>query len=236
MMNKTIVLMGLAFSLSANAAPISISVLGSIVQTSIYGEAPVPISDQLVGQSIEINFVFDSSDLMPTLHDSEGGYAVSGRPIDSLQSFDVSYSGHTYSSKDYIAAPDEVRHALFRVNEGGETSDAITISLMEFVDEDTVNTFEMEVMYGVEELVNPLYLIDGNRTIEITGDAYGHFSVGTMGYWFTDNGNTATSGAEDHAGFYFQLDQINITAVPVPAAVWLFGSSLLGLAAIKRRK
>ena len=34
----------------------------------------------------------------------------------------------------------------------------------------------------------------------------------------------------------FFVDDVSISAVPVPAAAWLFGSGLLGLAGISRRK
>ncbi len=35
---------------------------------------------------------------------------------------------------------------------------------------------------------------------------------------------------------YFAIDDLTISAVPVPAAVWLFGTGLLGLVAVARRK
>ena len=36
--------------------------------------------------------------------------------------------------------------------------------------------------------------------------------------------------------FDFQLAQLTVTAVPIPAAVWLFGSAFVGLIGISRRK
>ncbi|MFK8068737.1 MAG: VPLPA-CTERM sorting domain-containing protein [Gammaproteobacteria bacterium] len=49
----------------------------------------------------------------------------------------------------------------------------------------------------------------------------------------TDNGNNATNGV---TGLSALSVDIAPSAVPVPAAVWLFGSALLGLAGFKRSK
>ena len=50
----------------------------------------------------------------------------------------------------------------------------------------------------------------------------------------------AATGANIGSETYFEIDDISITvdtpAVPVPAAAWLFGSGLLGLIGIARRK
>ena len=83
----------------------------------------------------------------------------------------------------------------------------------------------------------------------------GIFTLGsaTGGVDFNCTGWTATTGqctlehqiqaSEDSAGFanqYAQLDfaisVANTSAVPVPAAVWLFGSGLVGLVGVARRK
>ena len=48
--------------------------------------------------------------------------------------------------------------------------------------------------------------------------------------WTTDD--DAGLGARDEFG----LDNISVSAIPVPAAVWLFGSGLIGLIGIARRK
>ena len=38
------------------------------------------------------------------------------------------------------------------------------------------------------------------------------------------------------AGGEVWFDNVSVSAVPVPAAVWLFGSGLIGLAGFARRK
>ncbi|KKM03760.1 hypothetical protein LCGC14_1771180 [marine sediment metagenome] len=41
-----------------------------------------------------------------------------------------------------------------------------------------------------------------------------------------------------NSGYFndFVLDNIQVSNVPIPAATWLFGSALIGLAGIKRKK
>jgi len=51
------------------------------------------------------------------------------------------------------------------------------------------------------------------------------------------NLNPFASGGSAYTGLAFdQLGSVNVSAVPVPAAAWLFGSALVGLAGVKRRK
>ena len=47
-------------------------------------------------------------------------------------------------------------------------------------------------------------------------------------------GNLGPVNATENSQFY--IDGLNVSAVPVPGAVWLFGSGLLGLIGIARRK
>lgn len=56
--------------------------------------------------------------------------------------------------------------------------------------------------------------------------------VGTYAFLFPDNGSWLEDPSSD---FAFQVGG-TVSAVPVPAAVWLFGSGLIGLAGIARRK
>jgi len=51
----------------------------------------------------------------------------------------------------------------------------------------------------------------------------------TFGDWQDGNGDSVL-------GVIFEGAQINVNPVPVPAAVWLFGSGLLGLVGVARRR
>ncbi len=61
------------------------------------------------------------------------------------------------------------------------------------------------------------------------------------GNWITDTsvvsvGDNAYQVSFDNAGTLTEVDVRIIPAIPVPAAVWLFGSGLLGLVGVARRK
>ncbi len=69
------------------------------------------------------------------------------------------------------------------------------------------------------------------------------FVVGISGdngaSWFSDSGYVGgTTGALtfDVSGIDVNFLIVDVQAIPVPAAAWLFGSGLLGLVAIARRK
>jgi hypothetical protein len=59
-----------------------------------------------------------------------------------------------------------------------------------------------------------------------------------MSFYFTaDGGQTTIEFLGSNSGWNgFYIDNIIATAVPIPAAVWLFGSALLGLGVVKRTK
>ena len=71
-------------------------------------------------------------------------------------------------------------------------------------------------MFKPSDLLNPLRIASFDRTIgELT---------------FDDAGNLYTIDNVDNRSI------IKLSAVPIPAAVWLFGSGLIGLIGIARRK
>ena len=47
---------------------------------------------------------------------------------------------------------------------------------------------------------------------------------------------TAICGADEGCFSNLAIDNVTVSAVPVPAAVWLFGSGLVGLIGLARRK
>ncbi len=55
-------------------------------------------------------------------------------------------------------------------------------------------------------------------------------------YYSTDEGASWIPGGIAARGFAFRLDDAPVSAVPVPAAVWLMGSALAGLLGFSRRK
>lgn len=63
-------------------------------------------------------------------------------------------------------------------------------------------------------------------------------SLVTLNFSGIDRVTFETSGGEQYvgSGYHFTMDNANVTTVPVPGAVWLFGSALVGLVGIKRPK
>ena len=63
------------------------------------------------------------------------------------------------------------------------------------------------------------------------------YEVDTGDAWvfFTENGYQ-TTGSKDQIHYAWAVQSGDISAVPVPAAVWLFGSGLLGLIGVAKRK
>jgi hypothetical protein len=92
------------------------------------------------------------------------------------------------------------------------------------------------VLINVSSLkVNPTWL----KHVELDGNALTQLGGPTNGAWLFDS----VLGAGSHT---IHLDgktngrnsgyQLNVAQTPIPAAVWLFGSALMGLMGISRRK
>ncbi len=90
--------------------------------------------------------------------------------------------------------------------------------------------------------------LNGTFLFAANDDGYGSglgpfltFSLGSLtDFDFTKAGSPAFNSAflafDDFGGLYGEWTNLSLTAVPVPAAVWLFGSGLLGLVGLARRK
>lgn len=102
-------------------------------------------------------------------------------------------------------------------------------------------TLVYEVAYNLDRVaVDSLFItegIDTNTSGSISfelnsGDEF--YVIGSMGArsvdGFADGWNTLSFNFEDDTGL------VAVSAVPVPAAVWLFASGIVGLASIARRK
>ena len=74
----------------------------------------------------------------------------------------------------------------------------------------------------------PIPLTSGTECIGSRGDARVELTI--------DNDVMLSIISEDMAREDFRYASFTVSAVPVPAAVWLFGSGLLGLVGIARRK
>lgn len=77
------------------------------------------------------------------------------------------------------------------------------------------------------------FIQDGTKDNFIVG-----LSVDGGATWYADIGNTAVTANSVVLTFATGFDtlQVDVRVVPVPAAVWLFGSGLLGLVGVARRR
>jgi len=92
------------------------------------------------------------------------------------------------------------------------------------------------ILGDTEVLAQAGYPYSGTRGITAENDAIGawvsndpNYGVYTI-HWY--DGFSSQSPGSDYFGSYL----VEVSAVPVPAAVWLFGSGLIGLVGFARRK
>ena len=88
------------------------------------------------------------------------------------------------------------------------------------------------------------WFLNGMQVRELVSTVAGHPSEVRLNIWapnafFSDAFNAAlqpTSSAADNQQYQLEIDYVRVSAVPLPAAFWLFGSGLLGLIGIARHK
>ena len=107
------------------------------------------------------------------------------------------------------------------------------------------SSYTLEV-YGFE--VTDLRVLDstGQVVSQLTFDGYFDTQNGTLDmFYYGDqtlySGTSYTFNSASYPLLYdqnsaFSMTSVTVSPVPVPAAVWLFGSGLVGLAGIARRK
>jgi hypothetical protein len=90
---------------------------------------------------------------------------------------------------------------------------------------------------GAEKVDFEVFTSSGSNTYQATANTSGN------GGYFNWVASSAIEGVEKivfsspgNAANDFALASVNLTTVPLPAAAWLFGSALIGLVAVSRRK
>jgi hypothetical protein len=76
----------------------------------------------------------------------------------------------------------------------------------------------------------------GNAALSLTGLKAGYYLIGWAGACADDNANAQNCGAAAPQAYKLTISNNGLTTVPVPSAVWLFGSALLGMVGFGRRK
>lgn len=115
----------------------------------------------------------------------------------------------------------------------------VTDFMMDFSGSSLVGSFSL----NFSQLFGLVYDLDGGPLGDgITIDVEGIGANSGLYSYGTGQGATGTDGGtvfDQNSGLTSvspELVQVSLKAVPIPAAVWLFGSGLLGLVGVSRRK
>ncbi len=102
---------------------------------------------------------------------------------------------------------------------------------------DLVITVGSEIFTDLDDNGSGLLTIVNGTVIDGNGPA-GFVYAGTNPQLFTSDATETFIGTQSDysTNIFGTWNTFNLTPVPVPAAVWLFGSGLLGLAGVARRK
>jgi len=228
---KTILVTGLlSLSLAANAAPVT--VLGYT-----FDDAGVNVFSGLTVDYDTKHPAHPGYNSFPA-SDPDEPYAIDG----ALDFIGTTTNSNAYFDSDTNNPHDVDASVTGFLNYGGNeypfhniTPPVITFDVFQGENDTPLGTFLefSTVSTGVGEL-----------QLTVTGGAAAeYFTGGTMLYnetlliqeWDSGNGNVFFEYFDD-PNFTLTMTATPVSAVPVPAAVWLFGSGLLGMIAIGRRR
>jgi hypothetical protein len=233
MLKKTIALIGLTLSLSANAAPIF------FVEANSY---PALDPNRDAAWQVAVGNSFSETDL-DSLTGSVSAVTLGGVNID------IGLGGGAVSSAEMFYGSFASGGGGYGTVSGGallNRSSGVVYSQMDFEFSTAVEGFGAWIFDDGSESAE-FYLI----VTEVGGVQYTSsiLSGGNVNSFFVEGflgvtSDVGISGVEIHSvgasyrGF-FEVDHLQLATlspVPIPAAAWLFGSALLGLGAMKRKK
>lgn len=118
-------------------------------------------------------------------------------------------------------------------DEGSRPAGYFSISFNQSVTLNSIDFFDVE---GRETAANAIRLFDANNN-EIAANTFFTPNTGGDNQWDrVDFGIVGVKSIQINMGGSGAIDNINYSAVPVPAAIWFMGSALLGLAGISRKR
>ena len=218
---KTLRLLGLAyigiftfsFVESVEAALITYAYEGTADTVDItLGVDSAPF-DALIGQKMRIVYTFESS-------------TPDGQPLDTLGAYapvsiQLTIGGLSYSaSSGFISIYDN--HLL-------QDAYAVSASRISIIDGPDLGGLAVnQIAVGLFDNSQTIFISDALPLIQPNPADFPTLNTISVSYW--DN-QTQTSARISARG-----DVTIATVVPLPSAVWLFGSSLLGLIGVARRK
>jgi hypothetical protein len=188
------------------------------------------------------------------------GSAIGGDGIIGYMNFTVTGTGNTFDltsfnmdTYTYTAGGDFATRMVDTSNAGGSIDDSGNMILdltgrtgifYYFADSLGENPWNTNKRYGSSEPATYYLLTTGTSSIPIyntslTGTPLSQTGVGTWAGTLVSAGRMSSDwGAIFDGTPYTEIFNITVTGtpVPIPAAVWLFGSGLLGLVGMARRK
>ncbi len=223
----------LGLSFNAHAAPVSIDFTATLQDVS-----GAFTSDLSIGQSMSGIYIYDTDEANASSAETTPS-TVPGHEFTSFYDFgDPAYSaslnagGFTFTNTAAVSVV--VNDNLFLTSDetGGLLPDG-SYDWIEILGSTTVDVGGAEHTPGNGQewtlaifAENDNWFSDGSV---IPDDMPASYVALLVGFDFDENGN--------EIGMAFAtLDSMNISTVPVPAAIWLFGSGLLGLVGVARGK
>lgn len=218
----------------SHAVPIEISMTGTITDLSNYGAAPIAPSGSLVGNTINANIIFNTDDIVVETGTESDGSPYTRKWLSNFTT-SVQFAGFSYSMDSYIPVADAAENlaGITAYSSPGLKEDMQLIR-SELIDADTADMFFLA--FGIlDPLAAGFYDLNHGQTTYAPGTTLGYFSLGTTGYSYGPDQVLRFSGAEDSSTVIFQVDQVAISAVPLPAPGLLLASALAMLGCLRRK-
>jgi len=208
-----------------------------------------------------LTFLISSANAATIAYDSQADYlsALSGADIttynfDALATGTVIASGDTLNGATFSYSLSAPGNPSIQVDDFFDTTspnnylgtddgsgafvsgDAFTITFDQTIQAVGLYVISADLIFADDFTIttNSGQSVSNTATADVTltdGDA---FFIGLIEDDSNLGFNSITLSSQDF-GFLFNVDDITVSSVPLPAAVWLFGSGLLGLVGMSRR-
>ena len=169
---------------------------------------------------------------------NNAGLGVCGALLPGAPANQVTNSGSNLcspSNDDNVSNHDGTPESLHFEFTSGAVIDTIWFNNNHDGDTGLLNDY---VAIGTNGSTSPIQLTNGGAGLDSSltwGQTLGAGTIFDVGFIFDTTSNTCLGGDSfDNCEFY--ISKIEFSVVPVPAAAWLFGSGLLGLIGVARRK
>ena len=195
--------------------------------------------DTILGASVTALWSFDTDDAGPNLRDDTWAtyWSSTNDWISSSVILTDSTTTKVIGASGPVTNPTRLSDELSIHNEDTDLSRLGDPTDLYFIQDETMSDEgsglqRYKSWANVNSVVNDLFSTVTPDTTWIWDEVAGTNSVGGMYYYDARAGDTN--------GDFFQVDytfdSFSVSTVPVPAAAWLFGSGLIGLIGLARRK